>query len=119
MKLKHLGILAIVLCLILVVIGFVAGGSASKLLPVSPVIVSTRNSSDKSKLTDYIATITADIRNDGGNGEIVIEIKYMEGTQAWTKSTRERFTTNETKSVSLDFPEATLGGEGKYEITAR
>jgi len=119
MKLKHIGIVAIVLCLLLAVIGFVGSGSASKLLPVRPVIVSTRHNSDHSKLTDYCATIVADIRNDGGNGEVVIEVKYTEGANTWTKSKREAFTANETKTIALDFPEATLGTNGAYEITAR
>lgn len=101
------------------VIGFIASGSATKLLPVSPVIVSTRNNSDHSELLDYCATIIAEVRNDGGNGDVVIEVKYSEGAQAWTKSTRQKFTANETKTISIDFPEATLGGEGIYEISAR
>ena len=118
MKLKHIGLLAIALCLLLAGI-FVGSGSASKLLPVRPIIVSTRTNSDKSELTDYCATIIADIRNDGGNGDVVIEVKYIEGANNWTKSKREAFTANETKTILLDFPEATLGGEGSYEITAR
>lgn len=98
---------------------FIAKGGLTKVLPPNPVVVSTRTSTANSSLTDFCQTITADIRNDGGNGDIVIEMKYSEGAQTWTKSKREGFTANETKIISIDFTEATLSGEGRYEITAR
>lgn len=125
MKTKTRNIIAIVIGLVLgvsttmVVTHWFLSGSAAQLMPADPVIVSSRDSSDHSKALDYCATIIADVRNDGGNGDVVIEIKYSEGAQSWTKSKRERFTANETKTISLDFPEATLGGKGSYEITAR
>lgn len=109
--------------LLILLLAFSAGcdvrDSVAKALPVAPVVVSSRDNGDNSKFTDYCATIIADIRNDGGSGDVVIEVAYSEGAQTWTKSKRERFTANETKTVSFDFPEATLGGKGAYAITAR
>jgi len=119
-KITWISVIAAVLGIGIIAVGlFVSKGGLIKILPPMPVIVSSRTNSDKSRLTDYCATIIADIRNDGGNGDIVVEIKYSEGAQAWTKSKRDSFTANETKTISLDFPEATLGGEGVYEISAR
>ncbi|MFH1226829.1 MAG: hypothetical protein V1701_02860 [Planctomycetota bacterium] len=98
---------------------FAAKGGLANVLPPNPVIVSASDNTGGSTLTDYCRTIVAQIRNDGGSGDVVVEITYSEGARSWTKSRRESFTTNETKSVSMVFNEATLGGEGKYHIAVR
>lgn len=116
MKLKYLIVIGL---LTLALAGCDVRAKIDKALPVDPTVVSSRTNSDNSRFTDYCATIVADIRNDGGNGEVVIEIAYSEGDKTWTKSKRETFTANETKTVSIDFPEATLGSDGKYSVTAR
>jgi len=98
---------------------FVARGGLARAMPPLPVVVSSSSNEGGTTMTDYCRTITTDVRNDGGNGDVVISITYYERGQEWTKSARQSFTANETKKVSMQFPEAQLGGDGKYNISVR
>ena len=60
----------------------------------------------------------ATIRNDGGNGDIVMEVLVTEGRKQWTKTKKAYFTSKETKTLSLKFDEVTLLGSGRYFVDA-
>jgi len=107
--------------IVLIIAGgmFVARGGLTKVLPPIPVVVSSHTDTGGTTMTDYCRTIIADIRNDGGNGDVVIEITYGERGQRWTKSVRQAFTANETKAVSIIFSEAQLGEAGRYSVSVR
>ena len=107
--------------IVLIIAGgmFVARGGLSRAMPPLPVVVSSHTDTGGTTMTDYCRTITAEVRNDGGNGDVVVNITYKERGQEWTKSSRQSFTANETKKISMVFPEAQLGEEGRYNVSVR
>lgn len=98
---------------------FVVRGGLVKLLPPVPTVVSSSTNSNGTTLTNYCRTIVAEIRNDGGNGDVVVDITYKERGMEWVKSSRQNFSANETKKVSMEFSEAQIGEEGRYNISVR
>ena len=85
--------------------------------PPFPVVVSY-NYKDTSSLFDYKMRVYATIRNDGGNGDVVMEVTVREGRKSWTKTKKEYFNSKQTKTMDIGFTEITLFGNTRYGIKA-
>lgn len=87
--------------------------------PPIPVVVSKGGDDLSSSLLDYSMQVWAEIRNDGGDGAIVMEATVYEGAKHWTKTTKAYFGSKETKKLELVFDEVHLWGpKHKYSVRA-
>ena len=110
----------IILFLITIAIIFAVlnwGSVYRKLAPPKPVIVSKGGDDLSSKLFDYSAQVWADVRNDGGDGFVVMKATLYQNRKSYTKTTRKYFNSLETARMKIIFNEAEFfGGEIQYSI---
>lgn len=82
-----------------------------------PVIVSSKSSFASSKLFEYSVSVSAVIRNDGGDGNVVLKVTVTQDGNSWTKTSKKFFGSKETAEMELKFDEVKLlGGEIKKRI---
>jgi hypothetical protein len=85
--------------------------------PPRPILVSKGGDDLSSKLFDYSVRTWAEVRNDGGDGTIAMEVTYFQGGKTFTKTTTRYFKSLETARMELVFDEAKMfGGNSKYSI---
>ncbi len=78
--------------------------------PPIPVIVSSKVDDTSLRLGDYSARTRAQIRNDGGNGDVVFEATVHQGEKHWTKTTKRYFQSKQTAEMELIFDEVGFWG---------
>ncbi len=76
--------------------------------PPNPVVVSSNFNDSSTRLFEYSVKVEADIRNDGGNGDIVFKATVYQAGDSWTKTTKKYFESKETATMSLQFDEVKL-----------
>ena len=85
----------------------------------SPVVVSYGGDDSRSGLLQYRGRVWAEIRNDGGDGDVVVEATMYQGDKNWTKSSRRYMQAKETTRFELTFEEVKwLGGKVTYSVNA-
>lgn len=93
------------------------GTIIKNVFPPNPVIVSSNLNDTSTRLFEYSATVEAVVRNDGGNGDIVLEATVFQGEQSWTKTIKKYFESKETATMSLKFDEVEmLRGEYRSQV---
>ena len=81
------------------------------------MIVSNGGDDLSSKLFDYSIKVWAEVRNDGGNGTIAMEVTFVQGERSFKKSTTRHFASLETARMELIFDEAKIfSGKPSYSI---
>jgi len=84
-----------------------------------PVLVSKGGDDMSSGLLEYSARAWAEVRNDGGDGKVVFEVTFMQGSESWKKTTTKFMSAHETTRFELVFDEVSLlGGQSKYRVRA-
>lgn len=111
-------ILAGIIVLLIAIWILLAKGSFYKIMPPAPVVVSC-DYRDTSSFGDFKITVSGQIRNDGGDGDVIIIFGYREGDNDLKKTVRRFFTANETAKVEMEFAEATLFGKGVYSVEVK
>ncbi|MFA5803574.1 MAG: hypothetical protein WC879_02925 [Melioribacteraceae bacterium] len=111
----YLIILIIVLMGLLIYFNW--GKVIKEFYPPDPHIVSYNASDSQSTLFEYTLLIYAEIRNDGGDGDVVFESTVSQGDQQWTKTTTKHFISKETARMELKFDEVEgLKGKSSYSV---
>ena len=88
-----------------------------KFAPPKPVIISKGADDLSSKLFDYSVEVWTDVRNDGGDGFVVMKATFYQNRKSYTKTTRKYFNYLETARMKIVFDEARLfGGDGRYSV---
>lgn len=116
---KKAMIIAAVVIIALIVIwwALVPKGLYKKIIPVIPVVVSS-GTEDSSTIVDYRVIVWAEVRNDGGDGDVVVTFSYRDST-TYTKTSSRFFKANETARMQMEFPEAKLLKDGFYNVEVR
>ncbi len=76
--------------------------------PPKPVVVSSNLNDSSTRLFEYSAKVEAVIRNDGGNGDIVLEATVYQDGHTWTKTAKKYFEAKETETMAIQFDEVKL-----------
>lgn len=88
-----------------------------KVLPPNPVVVSQNATADNSDFFDYAVKVSASVRNDGGDGEVVFEVTVRQDGKTWTKTQTKRMTAKSTSDFEIRFAEVKLFKDlPNYEI---
>jgi hypothetical protein len=88
-----------------------------KFAPPKPVIVSKGADDLSSKLFDYSVQVWADVRNDGGDGFVVMKATFYQNRKSYTKTTRKYFNSLETARMKIIFDEAGFfDGNSQFSI---
>ncbi len=87
--------------------------------PPIPIVASYGGDDLSSTLGDYSIRVWASVRNDGGDGEVVLEATVYQGEHHWTKTATRRLTAKETARMEIDFDEVALfDADPKYKVWA-
>ena len=112
-------IISIVIVLIIVFLIMNYGKIIKNVYPPNPVIVSSTLNDTSTRLFEYSATVEAVVRNDGGNGDVVLEPTVFQGDRSWTKTIKKYFESKETTTMALKFDEVEmLRGEYRSQVRA-
>lgn len=116
---KNSVIIALVVTLVFILAIFAISNYATifrTFYPPKPEIVSFKGDDSSTKLFEYSDILKVQVRNDGGDGNVVFEATVFQGNNHWTKSTREFIGSKETKEMDLQFDEVKLfGGRARAE----
>jgi len=69
------------------------------------VVVSQSAKADNSDLFDYAIKVSASVRNDGGDGEVVFEVTVHQDGKSWTKTQSKYLTAKATSDFEIRFAE--------------
>lgn len=96
----------------------VGSGTLAKAMPPLPVIVSQGTSESPTGLTDYAILVWTEVRNDGGDGDVVLEVTLLLPGGPVTKTTSQSFRARETARMSIVFREIeVLDSNVRYQAT--
>ena len=110
------GIIIVILIIIILpwAINFI-----SDITSPEPYVVSRGVDDLSSELLEYSYRVWAEIRNDGADGDVVIQATLKQDGEEWTKTKRVFMTRNETKKYFIKFDEVKLlGGEVTGSVIA-
>lgn len=110
-------LITLIIVLVGLLIYFNWGKVVREFYPPNPQIVSYNASDSESTLFEYTVLIYAEIRNDGGDGDVVFESTVSQGNQQWTKTATKHFISKETARMQLKFDEVEgLKGKSSYSV---
>lgn len=116
---KVLRILLLVGGVVALFIAIQKGDLFSKVMPPQPIVVSSIADASSSKLLEYSVKVKGVVRNEGGDGYVVVEATVQQGGDSWTKTERIYLSSFETKDFELIFDEARMLGENpSYYVRA-
>lgn len=116
---KVLRILLLVGGVVALFIAIQKGDLFSKVMPPQPIVVSSTADASSSKLLEYSVKVKGVVRNEGGDGYVVVEATVQQGGDSWMKTERIYLSSFETKDFELIFDEARMLGENpSYYVRA-
>ena len=77
-------------------------------MPPKPVIVSTKANDSSTKIFDYSIQVFGEVRNEGGDGYVVIEVNVEQNGKSWKKTQQLYIESYQTSKFSIDFDEVKL-----------
>lgn len=90
-----------------------------KVLPPEPVIVSHSLDYSSTRLFEYSVRVKGDVRNDGGDGYVVVEVILSQDGNEWKKTYQMYMESKQTLPFELVFDEVKLfGSEPSYVVDA-
>lgn len=89
------------------------------IVPARPVIVSTRADGSSSRLLDFSIKVTGVVRNEGGDGYVVIESELTQAGKQFKKTLQIFMVASQTEDFEITFDEARLlSSDPTYRVTA-
>lgn len=107
MNTKWIIVILIVICA-LVIFGINYQSLFKTFVPPKPVVVSSYADGSSSKLFDYSIKVTGSLRNEGGDGYVVVEATVYQNGHEWTKTDQVFLGAYETTEVEFVFDEVRL-----------
>jgi hypothetical protein len=108
-----------VVIIIGIIIAFNYQSIFKSVVPPHPIIVSSKADGSSSKLFEYSVKVSGSVRNDGGDGSIVVEVVLFQGNNSWKKTKQLYLPAYETENFEIIFDEAKLfDTDPKYYIKA-
>jgi hypothetical protein len=85
-----------------------------------PVVVSSQADGLSSKILDYSVRVFGSIRNDGGDGYVVVEATVFQGNDSWTKTAKIYLSSGTTGDYKIVFDEVRLLNKTpKFRVSCR
>ncbi len=108
------------LLLLLLLVALVSVAGCTALFGPNPVVVRDNAESSFSLSQGVIYNVDAWIRNDGGDGDVIVTARLMDAGKSFTRdeaSTRVYLSSGQTRKVSLTL-DGEFGREYQYSVVA-
>lgn len=117
MKTKHIVIGVVAIGVIIFIANY--QNIFKSVLPPDPVIVSSKADGSSSTVFEFSTQVTGEVRNQGGDGYVVIEAVVSQDGRDWTKTKQIYMPSYQTESFELIFDEVELFDTGPtYSVRA-
>jgi len=117
MKAKHIIIGVVAIGIIILIANY--QNIFKSVLPPAPVIVSSKADGTSSTIFEFSTRVTGEVRNQGGDGYVVIEAVVSQDGTDWTKTKQIYMPSYQTESFELIFDEVELFETGPtYSVRA-